>query len=89
MPSLHPKAIPRSKRVLLVLGGYVVAFVSACIATYVYSRMTESPDANTASGMYAFGDLLFFVGFLAAGSVPPTVLLIYFWRSTPPNRPSK
>ncbi len=73
----------RRSKLLLVLGGYVLALVSAAAVVHAWQLRTSGPDAQAMSGMYAFGDLLWFVGvFCAVGSVP-TALALYFLRPFP------
>jgi hypothetical protein len=65
-------------KVALVLVGYVVAAVVAAGVVAVYVTLTDSPDRQASSGMYAFGDsLLFLAVFGIVGSVPTGAALFY------------
>ena len=46
----------------LVIGGYVAACLIASGAVYVYQRLTQDAAAQASAGMYAFGDLILFLG---------------------------
>jgi hypothetical protein len=72
-----------ASRVALVIGGYLAAFVMASLALVAYVDMTSGPDRDASSGMYAFADALFVLLVLAAGSVAPTSLLLYYLRDFP------
>jgi hypothetical protein len=49
-------------RLVLVLGGYLVACLIAGAMVYVYGLLTQNPAAQASAGMYAFGDLILFIG---------------------------
>jgi hypothetical protein len=59
----------------LVLAGYALAFLMACVALEVRTALTND---EAAAGMYAFADFLFFVGTLGVLSLAPTALGLYF-----------
>ena len=62
----------------LVLGGYLLACLIASGAVYVYQSFTRSAAAAQASaGMYAFGDLILFVGLFGVLALLPTGLALY------------
>jgi hypothetical protein len=67
-------------RVLLVVGGYVAAFVAAVAVVAIHVEMTETPDRIASSGMRAFGDLLLFLATLGLAALPPTVAWLCFLR---------
>lgn len=67
-------------RVGLVAGGYLAALVAATLALLAYVQVTNGPDRDASSGMYAFADALLFLLVWAAGSVAPTTLMLYFLR---------
>lgn len=69
-----------TKCVALVGGGYLAALLTAILVLITYVHVTSGPDRDASSGMYAFGDALFFLVVLAAGSVAPTGLMLYFLR---------
>ena len=63
--------------------GYVVAVLVAAGVVAVYVALTDSPDRQASSGMYAFGDsLLFLAVFGLMGSIPTSAALFYL-RSSP------
>lgn len=67
-------------KLLLVGSGYAVALVTATAVVHAWQLRTSGPDAQAMAGMYAFGDLLLFLGvFSAVGSVP-TALALWFLR---------
>ena len=70
-------------KVLLVLGGYVAAFAIASIIVSVYVAATNTPDRATSSGMYAFGDAMFFLGCFGLAAIPATMAALYFLRPYP------
>ena len=62
----------------LVAVGYVAAFLIASVAVAVRVANTNGPDAQAASGMYAFGDsLLFFAVFGVSALVPTGAALVF------------
>jgi len=64
-----------------VVAGYAVAFGIASIALAVRLAHTQGPDAQAASGMYAFGDTALFIAVFVVASLPPTGAALYFLRS--------
>ena len=62
----------------LVIGGYVAACLLASGAVYVYQMLTDTAVAQSSSGMYAFGDLLLFLGMFGVLALFPTGLALYF-----------
>jgi hypothetical protein len=69
-----------SSKILLVVVGYVLAFVIATSVVNVYVAATNGPDRQTDSGMVAFGDSLLFLGVLAVAAVPATGTALFFLR---------
>jgi hypothetical protein len=64
----------------LVLGGYLLACLLASSVVYVYQLLTQDA-ARASAGMYAFGDLILFLGVFGILSLFPTGLALYFlWR---------
>ena len=61
--------------------GYLAAFVVASAAVAVRVAATSGPDAQAASGMYAFGDAVLFVFVFGVGALVPTGAALYFLRS--------
>lgn len=72
----------RARQAGLVLAGYVAAVLFAAMVTTIYVQATDTPERVSASGMYAFGDSLLFLGVFAIASVPPTAGAFYFLRSS-------
>src|SRR5262245_36080281 len=68
----------------VVAGGYIAAAVLASVATALRIAGTNSADAQAASGMYAFGDTLLFVGVFGVAALLPTGAALYFLRSCRP-----
>ena len=64
-------------KVSLVASGYLLAGLGACLAVGVHMAVTAS-DRGGADGMYAFGDLLLFLGVFGLVALVPTGLGIYF-----------
>ncbi len=62
----------------LIIGGYVAACLIASGVVYVWGLFTQSPAAQASSGMYAFGDLLLFIGIFGVAALIPTGLAVYF-----------
>jgi len=62
----------------LVIGGYVVACLAASGVVYVYQLFTQAAAAQASAGMYAFGDLILFVGIFGVLALFPTGLAVYF-----------
>ena len=61
----------------LVIGGYVAACLLASGVVYVYQLFTDNAVAQASSGMYAFGDLLLFLGMFGVLALFPTGLALY------------
>jgi cell division protein FtsX len=62
----------------LVIGGYAAACLVASGVVYVYQLLTQSAASQASAGMYAFGDLLLFVGVFGVLALFPTGLALYF-----------
>ena len=62
----------------LILGGYILACLLASGAVYLYQSLTDSAVTQASSGMYAFGDLLLFIGVFGILALFPTGLALYF-----------
>jgi hypothetical protein len=72
-----------TKKVLIVGGGYLAALGVAWLAVTLYITATNTPDRLSSAGMYAFGDLVFFLGALGLASLPATGAALYFLRNSP------
>lgn len=68
----------RIARLGIIIGGYVAACLLACGVVYVYRLLTDNAVTQASSGMYAFGDLLLFVGMFGILALFPTGLTLYF-----------
>ena len=62
----------------LVLGGYVIACLIASGVVYVYEHFTQDAVAQASAGMYAFGDLILFVGVFSVLALFPTGLALFY-----------
>lgn len=65
-------------KVGLVIGGYVAVCLIASGVVYVWELISQGPIAQASSGMYAFGDLLLFIGVFGVLALIPTGLAVYF-----------
>lgn len=69
-----------SLKVTAVAGGYVAAFLAASAAVAIRVAFTSGPDAQAASGMFAFGDGVLFVAVFGALALVPTGGALYLLR---------
>jgi len=72
-----------ARKALLVTGGYLLAVVVAWAIVELYVSSTNTPDRQSAAGMYAFGDTMVFLGAFTLAASPATLLGLYFLRSVP------
>ena len=63
-----------------MIGGYAAAWFVASAAVYLRQLHTQDAQAQASAGMYAFGDLILFVGVFAVLALFPTGLALYFLR---------
>jgi hypothetical protein len=56
----------------------VLACLAAGIIVYLYELLTQNAAAQASAGMYAFGDLVLFIGVAGFLMLFPTVLALYF-----------
>jgi hypothetical protein len=73
----------RSTKVVLVIGGYLLAILVACVVVSIYVSATSGPDRQGADGMYAFGDSMVFLAAFGLASIPATCAALYFLRAAP------
>ena len=73
-------AMKSSSKVILVVAGYLVAFVIASVVVGLYVATTNGPDRQTYGGMFAFGDSLLFLGVCAVAAIPATGAALFFLR---------
>ena len=64
----------------LVCVGYVLAFVAAGVAGFVYNARVSALPYDTSGGMYAGGELLFSMAVFLAVALVPTLLALWFLR---------
>jgi hypothetical protein len=64
----------------LVAGGYIAAIIVACAAVAIRVAHTSGPDAQAASGMYAFGDALLFIAVFGVTALFPTGAALFVLR---------
>lgn len=65
---------------VVVAGGYIAAFLVASAAVAVHVAKTSGPDVQAASGMYAFGDTVFFAAVFGVLALVPTGAALFFLR---------
>jgi hypothetical protein len=70
--------LSRIAKLGLVIGGYVLACLAASAAVYVNQLLTPDAAAQASAGMYAFGDLVLFIGVFGFLMLFPTGLALYF-----------
>lgn len=70
----------RFVKIGIVIAGYIFALVGASAALYVRLLFIDKAAAQAASGMYAFGDDMLFLGMFGFLSLIPTLLAFYFLR---------
>jgi hypothetical protein len=69
-------------KILLIVLGYGLAFLLATAIVYVNQTYFQNPvDAQAASGMYAFGDMILFLGAFGSLALIPTVAGCLFFKS--------
>jgi hypothetical protein len=75
--------VKASTKAGLVAAGYAGAFVVAAAAAAIRITLTSGPERDASSGMYAFGDLLFFLAAFFVAAVPATGGALYVLRPLP------
>ena len=65
----------------VVLAGYVLALLVACVTVYIRVLLTQGDMAQASAGMCAFGDVLCFAAVFGMLSLVPTGLALCFLRS--------
>jgi len=65
----------------IVVGGYVVAAAIAASALAIYVAATNTPDRQSAQGMYAFGDSIVLLAVFGVAAIPATAAALFFLRS--------
>ena len=74
------KSLPAIAKAGIVVAGYVAAALSAFCVVWISITQTSGPHRDASSGMYAFGDSLFFVAVSGVVSIIPTGLALVFLR---------
>jgi hypothetical protein len=69
-----------ARRIGLIAGGYVGAFLVAAAAVAISTANRTVADAQASSGMYAFGDALLFIAVFGLLALVPTGGLLYVLR---------
>ena len=64
----------------VVAAGYIAAVILASAVVAVRVASTSGPDAQAASGMYAFGDAVLFVAVFGVAALVPTGAALIFLR---------
>jgi hypothetical protein len=72
-----------SSKVLLVVGGYLAAVVIAYLVVSVYIAATGGMDRQIYSGMFAFGDIILFLGVFVLAAIPASGAALFFLRPYP------
>lgn len=75
-------------KVALVAGGYLLAFLMACVAVGLHAGLSGESGAQASGGMAAFGDLVLFVTVFGAVALVPTGVAFFFLfsKKKAPNR---
>jgi hypothetical protein len=76
------KTLPTMAKAGIVAGGYVAAILLAFGVVFIYINFTSGPYRDASSGMYAFGDSLFFIAVFGVVSTIPTGLALVFLRQS-------
>ena len=64
-------------KIAVVVAGYFLAGLLACGVVALHEMMVAE-DSQGSDGMYAFGDILFFIAAFAFFSLVPTGAAVYF-----------
>jgi hypothetical protein len=67
-------------KISVVIGGYIAAILLAAVIVAIHMAFMSGPDAQAASGMYAFGDMLLFLGVFGIAALVPTGIALFFLR---------
>ena len=78
----------RTSKLILVIGGYLVALLAAIVVTHARVQATSGPEWQGYSGMLAFGDSVLFLGVFSVAAIPAScgaLMLLRpvdrFWRA--------
>ena len=64
----------------LVVAGYLLAILVACLAVSTFYAATDGPDRQASSGMYSFADGFLFLALFGLASIPASCAAQYFLR---------
>ena len=70
----------RRARVMLVIGGYLVAIAAGYVAAVLYDARVSKLPYDTSGGMYAGGQMLSSLAAFCAVALAPTFLALWFLR---------
>ncbi len=79
-PLEQMKALSALAKAGIVVGGYTAAILCAVGVVAFYVMLTDGPERELSSGMYAFGDSLLFMAVFGTVSIVPTGLSLFFLR---------
>jgi hypothetical protein len=68
-----------------LVAAYAIPFAAAVLLVELHRMLTDTPEAEASSGMYAFGDALLLLVLLALGAVAGTIAARRIWPSGPPR----
>jgi hypothetical protein len=80
----QPTAVKPFHKVAWVVGGYVVCLLVASAAVAIRIAVMSGTAAQSAGGMYGFGDTILFVAVFGLSALVPTGAALFFLR---PIRP--
>lgn len=64
----------------LVVAGYLLAILAACLVVSIHYVATDGPDRQASSGMYSFADGLLFLAVFGFASIPASCAALCFLR---------
>lgn len=73
----------RKAKIGLVAGGYGLAIAFSAAVTWAYEMHLASLPYDTSGGMYAGGSMITSVGAFLVAALVPTILALWFLRSSP------
>lgn len=79
-PLARIDSLGRPARIAMVVGGYLLAFGAAALASWAYNVRMAAMPYDTSGGMYAGGEMLTGLGAFFVAALPPTLLALWFLR---------
>src|SRR4029450_7476292 len=79
-PCIVSPAMKAPAKVGLVVAGYIAAVLVASLSTWVYIKLTDTPERELSAGMYGFGDSMVFLAVFGLAAVPAASLALFFLR---------